>query len=139
MERESVEVSHEKDKDRTRNETAESTNSEVSVEDASKTVPSSAINDVQVQAVAWKGGGIDDETLETVESSGEVNMEASVTADDVVRAGGFGARDDLSSVLPVASDGTDFEASIRDARGYEEPQGKVHRPGLGWTEASEKE
>lgn len=68
---------------------------------------------------------------------GEVNMEASITADDVVRAGGFGARDDISSFLPVASDSTDFEAVIRDAREYEEPQDEISRPGLGWRETTE--
>lgn len=69
-------------------------------------------------------------------TGGDVNMEASITTDDVIRAGGFGARDDISSFLPVASDSTDFEASIRDARDYEEPQGEVSRPGLGWTGAT---
>lgn len=64
--------------------------------------------------------------------SGEVNMEASISADDVMRAGGFGARDDISSFLPIASDSTDFEASLRDARDYEEPQECICRPGLGW-------
>ncbi|CAI8613917.1 unnamed protein product [Vicia faba] len=68
--------------------------------------------------------------------SGDVNMEASITPDDVIRAGGFGARDDIGSFLPVAGDSTDFEASIRDARDYEEPQGEVSRPGLGWTGAT---
>ena len=62
----------------------------------------------------------------------DVNMEASISADDVMRAGGFGARDDISSFLPVASDSTDFEASLRDARDYEEPQKDIFRPGLGW-------
>ncbi|KAI3806623.1 hypothetical protein L1987_22534 [Smallanthus sonchifolius] len=66
--------------------------------------------------------------------SGDVNMEASISADDVIRAGGFGARDDISSFLPVASDSTDFEASLRNARGYEEPQKDICRPGLGWKE-----
>ncbi|MCI26280.1 hypothetical protein A2U01_0047475, partial [Trifolium medium] len=75
-------------------------------------------------------------SLEEIDVSAEVNMEASITPDDVIRAGGFGARDDISSFLPVASDSTDFEASIRDARGYEEPQGEVSRPGLGWTGAA---
>ena len=129
----------EKDKERKRNEATESTNSEVSVEDASKAVPSSPINNVQINDIAWKGGGIDGKTLEYVETSGEVNMEVSITAQDVIRAGGFGARDDISSFVPVASDWTDFEASIRDARNYEEPQGDVCRHGLGWTEASERE
>ena len=68
---------------------------------------------------------------------GEVNMEASIMADDVIRAGGLGARDDISSFLPVASDSTDFEATIRDAREYEEPQGEICRHGLGWKGATE--
>ncbi|KAJ0513492.1 hypothetical protein HanHA300_Chr10g0358201 [Helianthus annuus] len=76
---------------------------------------------------------------ETVEDkgSGDVNMEAS-NDDDVMRAGGFGARDDISSFLPVASDSTDFEASLRDARQYEEPQKDVCRPGLGWNKEDVK-
>ncbi|XP_027351938.1 uncharacterized protein LOC113862871 [Abrus precatorius] len=77
--------------------------------------------------------------LEEIDASGDVNMEASITPDDVIRAGGFGARDDISSFLPVASDSTDFEASIRDARDYEEPQGQVSRPGLGWTGSAREE
>ncbi|MED6209577.1 hypothetical protein PIB30_056103 [Stylosanthes scabra] len=72
-------------------------------------------------------------SLEETDTSGDVNMEASITTDDVIRAGGFGARDDISSFLPSAIDSTDFEAAIRDARDYEEPQGEVSRPGLGWT------
>ncbi|KAH7677181.1 hypothetical protein IHE45_07G065800 [Dioscorea alata] len=66
--------------------------------------------------------------------TGEVNMEAVIKTDDVVRAGGFGATDDIGSLLPVAVDSTDFEASLRDARDFEEPQGETLRPGLGWTE-----
>lgn len=64
---------------------------------------------------------------------GEVNMEASISAEDVIRAGGFGAKDDIGSFLPVASDSTDFEESIRSARDYEEAQPEVQRPGLGWS------
>ncbi|KAL2480687.1 Uncharacterized protein Adt_33653 [Abeliophyllum distichum] len=67
-----------------------------------------------------------------IDASGDVNMEASITADEVMRAGGFGARDDISSFLPVASDSTDFEASLRDARDYEDLQEEIGRPGLGW-------
>ncbi|CAO2822328.1 unnamed protein product [Amaranthus hypochondriacus] len=66
--------------------------------------------------------------------STEVSMEATINPEDVIRAGGFGARDDISSLLPIASDSTDFEASLLDARGYEEPQGEQRRPGLGWKE-----
>ncbi|RZS08959.1 hypothetical protein BHM03_00040001 [Ensete ventricosum] len=58
-----------------------------------------------------------------------------ISADDVIRAGGLGARDDISSFLPVAIDSTDFEASLRDARDFEEPQEEMPRPGLGWTES----
>ncbi|XP_018444059.1 uncharacterized protein LOC108816001 isoform X3 [Raphanus sativus] len=63
---------------------------------------------------------------------GDVNMEASISAEDVIRAGGFGAKDDIGSFLPVASDSTDFEESLRSARDYEEAQAEVQRPGLGW-------
>ncbi|XWS65183.1 hypothetical protein CRYUN_Cryun05aG0070000 [Craigia yunnanensis] len=69
------------------NQATDSSNSQVSVEDASKAVPSSPINDVQINAIAWKGWGIDAKTLENVETSGEVNIEVSITAEDVVRAG----------------------------------------------------
>lgn len=65
---------------------------------------------------------------------GDFNIEATITEDDVQRAGGFGATDDIGSFLPVALDSTDFEASLRSARDYEEPQGEVSRPGLGWSE-----
>ncbi|KAA8518107.1 hypothetical protein F0562_015581 [Nyssa sinensis] len=60
------------------------------------------------------------------DASGEVNikMEASISSDDI------------SSFLPVASDSTDFEASLRDARDYEDPQEEICKPGLGWTEAA---
>ncbi|KAK4412912.1 hypothetical protein Salat_2938400 [Sesamum alatum] len=61
-----------------------------------------------------------------------VNMEASVTSDEMIRAGGFGATDDISSFLPVASDFTDFEAYLRDAREYEGLDEEINRPGLGW-------
>ncbi|KAI4378441.1 hypothetical protein MLD38_015921 [Melastoma candidum] len=73
-----------------------------------------------------------------VETAGEVSTAAALTPEEFVRAGGFGARDDMSSVLPVASDSTDFEASLLDARDYEEePQGKISRPGLGWSEGTD--
>ncbi|XP_022155939.1 uncharacterized protein LOC111022939 isoform X1 [Momordica charantia] len=71
-----------------------------------------------------------------IDIAGEISMEASMTTDDVLRAGGFGARDDIGSFLPVASDSTDFEATILNARDYEGPQGKISRPGLGWKDAN---
>lgn len=73
--------------------------------------------------------------MENENNTGDVDMEAAITTDDVIRAGGFGARDDMSSFLPVAIDSTDFEASLRDARDFEEPQEEISRPGLGWTES----
>ncbi|KAG9454775.1 hypothetical protein H6P81_007679 [Aristolochia fimbriata] len=69
---------------------------------------------------------------EIKDAKGEVNMEASVMADDVVKAGGFGATDGIGSFLPVAMDSTDFEASLRNARDFEEPQSEISRPGLGF-------
>ncbi|XP_051149495.1 uncharacterized protein LOC127264132 [Andrographis paniculata] len=56
-----------------------------------------------------------------------------VDSDDVTRAGGYGATDNISNFLPVASDFTDFEASLRDARDYEDLKEEIARPGLGWT------
>ncbi|KAL6009954.1 hypothetical protein ACLOJK_000385 [Asimina triloba] len=66
------------------------------------------------------------------DSKGDVYMEATITTDDVIRAGGLGATDDISNFLPVAVDSTDFEASLRHARDFEEPQEEISRPGLGW-------
>ncbi|XP_031738872.1 uncharacterized protein LOC101207074 isoform X2 [Cucumis sativus] len=79
------------------------------------------------------------EPTQRVDMAGEINMEASMSADDVLRAGGFGARDEIGSFLPVASDSTDFEATILNARDYEGPQGEISRPGLGWKEATKTE
>ncbi|XP_065856182.1 uncharacterized protein [Euphorbia lathyris] len=71
------------------------------------------------------------------DKSGDVNMEADIATDDVIKAGGFGARDDINSFLPGAIDSTDFEASILDARNYEEPQEDKCRHGLGWRESTD--
>lgn len=62
----------------------------------------------------------------------DVNMEASISTEDVMRAGGFGARDDIGSLLPTAIDSTDFEASLRDARTFEGEKEAPSHPGLGW-------
>lgn len=72
-------------------------------------------------------------------STAEMNMEAPITSDDVMRAGGFGARDDIGYFLPVASDSTDFEASLRQARDYEDPQENIGKPGLGWKQVEKGE
>ncbi|KAG0468277.1 hypothetical protein HPP92_017605 [Vanilla planifolia] len=52
------------------------------------------------------------------EAMGDAGLETCLTAEDVARAGGYGARDDIGSFLPVASDSTDFEASLRDAQDF---------------------
>ncbi|KAF5747966.1 hypothetical protein HS088_TW05G00697 [Tripterygium wilfordii] len=102
-----------------------------------------ATNDVsnqstQVNAVDREDEGVilQGPPIRNVPTSGEVNMEAHIIADDIIQAGGLGARDDIGSFLPVASDSTDFEATIRDAREYEELQEEISRPGLGWREAT---
>ncbi|XP_059668385.1 uncharacterized protein LOC132313573 isoform X3 [Cornus florida] len=84
------------------------------------------------------------EVAETVRPEVDLNddLQQHIGSVDIIQTnignckGGFGARDDISSFLPVASDSTDFEASLLDARDYEEPQEKICRPGLGWTEAT---
>jgi hypothetical protein len=62
----------------------------------------------------------------------DIDMEAAISTEDVVRAGGFGAKDDIGSLLPTAIDSTDFEASIRDARDFEGEREEPSHPGLGW-------
>ena len=122
-------------------EVSQSNQSEMDGKDDLNPVLSPPVNPAQVKRADWKVGELvlRDAPPEEMEASWEVNMEACITIDDVLRAGGFGARDDISSFLPVASDSTDFEATIRDARDYEEPQGDICRPGLGWAEATEAE
>jgi hypothetical protein len=122
-------------------EVSQSNQSEMDGKDVLNPVLSPPVNAAQVKRADWKVGELvlRDAPPEEIEASWEVNMEACITTDDVMRAGGFGARDDISSFLPVASDSTDFEATIRDARDYEEPQGDICRQGLGWTEATEAE
>lgn len=119
-----------------RNEVAESDYTKMNV--VVEQNPGSSENILQLKIVDSKSGKnfVQGKANEDEDTSGEVNMEAIITSDDIIRAGGFGARDDISSFLPVASDLTDYEASLRDARGYEEPQGDVYRPGLGWTETT---
>ncbi|XP_062231761.1 uncharacterized protein LOC133929145 [Phragmites australis] len=71
-------------------------------------------------------------SLVNVHEAGDVNMEAAISTEDVVRAGGFGAKDDIGSLLPTAVDSTDFEASLRDARDFEGEREEPSHPGLGW-------
>ncbi|XP_021833205.1 uncharacterized protein LOC110773023 [Prunus avium] len=141
MESKQDEVFHDKDEQKTRNKVSVSNISKVDGKDVLKLFSSLPDNKVRANVTDWKRGEniAHDASSADIDASAEVNMEASITADDFMRAGGFGARDDISSFLPVASDSTDFEAAIRDARGYEEPQGDICRPGLGWKEARETE
>ena len=127
------------DENRTRNQATETNFSRNDVKDIPRPGPSTPVDNRKVNWVDSKGQELVSPNSPIDETrSGEVNMEASISQDDIIRAGGFGARDDISSFLPVASDSTDFEATILDARKYEEPQGEIHRPGLGWTEATER-
>jgi hypothetical protein len=66
----------------------------------------------------------------------DVNMEAPISTEDLARAGGLGARDDLASPMPTTVDATDFEESLMDAREYEDKEGDAEaalhlHPGLG--------
>lgn len=120
-----------KNESKFRDEGAKSTRPDIDEKEVLKPISSSPNGSNLGKAIDWKVG---ENILQDTHpgDTGDVNMEASINADDVIRAGGFGARDDISSFLPVASDSTDFEATIRDAREYEEPQGEMCRPGLGW-------
>lgn len=128
--------SPDKDGKDTRNKATQSNLAKTDEKDISNPSPGSQREHEQVDAVDRdiRETVPQDAVLGNADTSGELNMEATITPDDVVRAGGFGARDDISSFLPVASDSTDFEASIRDAQDYEQPREEVRRPGLGWRE-----
>ena len=52
---------------------------------------------------------------EISESHVEVDMEAPVSEEDVLKAGGLGARDSLGTPLPEAMDATDFEEAVMSA------------------------
>ncbi|KAJ4830983.1 hypothetical protein Tsubulata_009301 [Turnera subulata] len=122
-----------------RNNGTESNCLQEDLKDAAMSGPSSAGNNIPSNMVDRKGeGNVSASQPANVDASAEVNMEASITTDDVLRAGGLGARDDISSFLPVASDSTDFEETILNAKNYEGAQGETSRPGLGWTEAAER-
>ncbi|KAJ8756362.1 hypothetical protein K2173_025174 [Erythroxylum novogranatense] len=116
-----------------RNESIGSNGSKNGVKEISRTIPMNPGNVVNLEREKITPPSVTNE-----HTIGEVNMEAYVTPDDVIRAGGFGARDDISSFLPVASDSTDFEATLVDARTYEDAKGEISRPGLGWREATTK-
>ncbi|KAI4300824.1 hypothetical protein L6164_034158 [Bauhinia variegata] len=136
MEYQSDKKMHDKDESAPMEQLAETRHSNIGEQDILKNDKrSSGDDDAGKKSVDWKGGEHDGKGASHEES--EVNMEgeATISPDDVIRAGGFGARDDIGCFLPVASDSTDLEASILDARDYEEPQaqGEGSRPGLGWS------
>lgn len=121
-----------------RNETAEADNPIVGVNDIPNQDSDALKLNVNTVSYIGKGDTTKGGDYENKDTTGDINMEAALTTDDVIRAGGFGATDDISNFLPVAVDLTDFEALLRDARDFEEPQGEISRPGLGWAEAKEK-
>lgn len=90
----------------------------------------------ELNMINFRGGGneVSDARSVDVNASCGSSTKAAIFLDDAIRAGGFGARDDIGSFLPVASDFTDFEASLRDAQDYEESKEEIGRPGLGWAE-----
>lgn len=118
-------------------EVTKSVGSQCDAKDAPKRdpCPSEDVSQAQIVDPGTKDTVTRDKCSYHDDTSGEINMEAAISSDDVIRAGGFGARDDLNCFLPGASDSTDFESSLLDAREYEEPHGELQRPGLGWTEA----
>ncbi|XP_043692280.1 uncharacterized protein LOC122642766 [Telopea speciosissima] len=137
MEYDAVEHMQDGNEDSMTNGVAKSDNREMNVKDVPVKDSDTTEDTIEINRA---GSNLGDDVEQVaasadMETPGEVNMEAFVTADDIIKAGGFGARDDISSLLPVAIDSTDFEASLRDARDYEEPQGEISRPGLGWTDA----
>ncbi|RWW13842.1 hypothetical protein GW17_00022426 [Ensete ventricosum] len=58
------------------------------------------------------------------DDTGVAYTDVTISANDVMRARGLAARDDISSFLPVAIDSTDFVVLLRGAYDFEEPQGK---------------
>ncbi|XP_078154683.1 uncharacterized protein LOC144550405 [Carex rostrata] len=111
------------------------------LEKVPETEPNDASRQVGESNEESEEKGNSKEYLEKNHTGGDVEMEAEITPEDVEKAGGFGARDDIGSFLPVMSDATDFEESLRDARGFEEEEGEVvevSRPGIGWTGPGDK-
>ena len=101
----------------TRNEVVESAQTEANLRDYPKQHLVSLEDMVQINIGDFIGRGIVSQgaVQADVDASREENLEASISPDDVIWAGGFGATDDINGFLPVASDSTDFEASLRDA------------------------
>ncbi|XP_073317424.1 uncharacterized protein [Primulina huaijiensis] len=106
--------------------------------DGKNSGPSTSVEDIpEVCEIDFKGNeNVGEHVTLPGDSCEAIYMETSPTADEVLRAGGFGATDDISSFLPVASDFTDFEAHIRDVEDYEDLEKETVRPGLGWTNDS---
>lgn len=104
-------------------------------------IPETEPNDTSIRQVgeskeeSEEKSNSNEKNSENNRATGDVEMEAEITAEDVEKAGGFGARDDIGSLLPAMIDATDLEESLRDARGFEEEEGgngEVSRPGIGW-------
>ncbi|KAL8133395.1 uncharacterized protein LOC141712512 [Apium graveolens] len=96
-------------------------------------------DNTELEVIDFRGGGnVVDASFVDVNAPSEASTKAAIFLDDAIRAGGFGARDDIGSSLPVASDFTDFEASLRDAHDYEVVKEETRRPGLGWAEVKKQ-
>lgn len=64
--------------------------------------------------------------------SGE-SVKASITSDDMIRAGGCRTRDNIGCFLLVTLP-NDTEASLPNVQDYDDTREKTGKPGLGWTE-----
>ena len=53
----------------------------------------------------------------------QVDMSAPISAEDLARAGGLGAKDDMGHALPVAVDATDFEEVLMGLEGASDAKG----------------
>lgn len=62
----------------------------------------------------------------------EWDMSAPISAEDIVKAGGLGARDDIGSAVPVAADNTDMEETLMEFGAKE-----TSHEGLGYTSNNE--
>lgn len=95
----------------------------------------------ELKVIDFRGGGnvVSGVGFVGVNAPSESSTKAAIFLDDAIRAGGLGARDDIGSFLPAASDFTDFEASLRNAHDYEVPKEETRRPGLGWAEVKKQE
>lgn len=93
----------------------------------SNTVPATNQTQLTADSQEWDYGR---------KGGADFNMEAPILEEDVIRAGGLGARDGIDSFLPAALDATDYEENLKNAMEYEDVQpvreDEIPRPGVGF-------